>query len=83
MYFPWDHINWIEEELSNDGRAFIIPWNLFKPVSIRLKEGCREPFKQVYVTKPTRLVFPGKLITDFAMTHLKFFPSKTYMTEGR
>ena len=45
MYFPWDHINWIEEELSNDGRAFIIPWNLFKPVSIRLKEGCREPFK--------------------------------------
>ena len=24
VYFPWDRINWIKEELSNDGKAFII-----------------------------------------------------------
>jgi len=27
VYFPWDHINWIKEVLSNDGKDFIIPWD--------------------------------------------------------
>ena len=38
VYFPFDRINWIKEEQSNDGLAFIIPWDLLKPVSVKLKE---------------------------------------------
>ena len=38
MYFSWDRINWIKEELSNDGKDSIIPWDLLKPVFIKLKE---------------------------------------------
>ena len=42
--FPgWDRIYWIKEGLSNYGKAFIIPWNLLKPVSIKLKERHRKP----------------------------------------
>ena len=31
MYFPWDHINWIKEVLSNDYNVFVIAWDLLKP----------------------------------------------------
>ena len=43
LYFPWDRIYWIKEGLSNYGKAFIIPWNLLKPVSIKLKERHGKP----------------------------------------
>ena len=43
MYFLWDRINWIKEELSNDGKDFIIPWDLLKPVSLKLKERYGKP----------------------------------------
>ena len=50
IFIPWRHfplncINWIKEELSNDGKAFIIPWDLLKPVSIKLKERYGETTK--------------------------------------
>ena len=38
VYFPKGRINWIKEELSDDGKDFRIPWDLLKPVSIKLKE---------------------------------------------
>ena len=38
VYFPWDHIKWIKKELSDDGKDFWIPWDLLKPVSVKLKE---------------------------------------------
>ena len=37
MFFPWDRINWIKEVLSSDGKDFIIPWDLQKPVYIKIK----------------------------------------------
>ena len=37
VYFPWDRINWIKEEQSSDGKDFIIPRDLLKPVSIKLR----------------------------------------------
>ena len=43
VYFLWDRINWIKEELSNDGKDFIIPWDLLKPVSLKLKERYGKP----------------------------------------
>ena len=43
LYFPWDRIYWIKEGLSNYGKAFIIPWDLLKPVSIKLKERHGKP----------------------------------------
>ena len=43
LYFPFDRINWIKEEPSNDGLAFIIPWDLLKPVSVKLKERYGKP----------------------------------------
>ena len=42
MNFPWVGINWIKEELSNGGKDFIIPLDLLKPVSIKLKERYRK-----------------------------------------
>ena len=33
-YFPWDHINCIKVDLSNDSKDFIIPWDLLKPVPL-------------------------------------------------
>ena len=38
VYFLWDRFNWIKKELPNDGRAFLIPWDLLQPVSIKLIE---------------------------------------------
>ena len=43
MYFLWDRINWIKEELSNDGKDFIVPWDLLKTVSLKLKERYGKP----------------------------------------
>ena len=57
VYFPWDRINWIKEVLSNDGKAFLIPRDLLKPVSIKLKERYGKPQKQVYVTEPADCFF--------------------------
>ena len=37
VYFPWERINWIKEEQSSDGKDFIIPRDLLKPVSIKLR----------------------------------------------
>ena len=55
MYFPWDRNNWIKEELSTDGKDFIIPRNLLKPVSMKQKERYGKPaYKQVYVSKLAR-----------------------------
>ena len=51
-YLPWDRINWIKEALSNDGKDFIIPEDLLKPVYIKIKERYGKPCKPVYVTKP-------------------------------
>ena len=66
MYFPWDRNNWIKEELSTDGKDFIIPWNLLKPVPIKQKERYEKPaYKQVNVSKPARRVLPAKVANRF------------------
>lgn len=43
VYFPWDRINWIKEVLSNDCKAFLIPWVLLKPVYKKVKERYGKP----------------------------------------
>ena len=55
MYYPWDRNDWIKDELSADGKDFIIPRNLLKPVSMKQKERYGKPaYKQVYVSKLAR-----------------------------
>ena len=34
---------WVKEVLCNDGKAFIIAWDLLKSVSLKQKERCRKP----------------------------------------
>ena len=65
MYFPWDRNNWIKEELSTDGKDFIIPSNLLKPVSIKQKERYGKPYKQVNVSKLARRALPDKFAYRF------------------
>ena len=43
VYFPWDRVDWIKEALSNDGKDFIIRWDLLKPVYIKIKERYGKP----------------------------------------
>ena len=59
------------KELSNDGKGFLIPWELLIPVSIDLKWRHHETHERKLLK--TGFVAKVVLITDIAKTHLKIF----------